>query len=127
MSESPIILSIDDSGTVRTIVKKTVEKHGYQCLCAEDGETGLEMLDANKDIALVILDIKMPGLQGDEVLQKIRENPDTKNLPVIMLTGQNSLTELSQFLELGANDYMVKPFDPVALIVRLKVVLSKAV
>ena len=117
------VLVIDDDETLQAIVQAALEEHGFEYTYAMNGEDGLKSLEDEKP-DLILLDRKMPGLDGNEVLQKIKENPDTKDIPVIMLTGENAISEVSVSLKLGASDYMVKPFDNVNLIVRIKHVIG---
>lgn len=120
MSEK--VLIIDDDETIRIIVEKILSEHGYTPFSAEDGEKGLEALK-NEDIDAIILDVKMPGMDGNQVLGRIRNDEKLKNIPILMLTGENSILDVSKSLELGANDYMVKPFEPELVVKRLKAIM----
>lgn len=107
---NPTLLIIDDEETVIMIAKAILEEHQYTVYTANNGAEGLNIIE-NTPIDGVILDIKMPGMDGNEVLSEIRKNPKTKTLPVLMLTGENSSKIAMKTMELGANDYMIKPFD----------------
>ena len=123
MSET--ILVIDDDETILTIVEKVLIDHGYTAMTAKNGEEGMEKLqNAETSIDGIILDVKMPGMDGNQVLGRIRNDDNLKTIPILMLTGENSIVDVSKSLELGANDYMVKPFDPNLVIKRLKGILS---
>lgn len=118
------ILLIDDDETILEILKKTLENNGYTYLSANNGQEGLNTLKEHQDnIDAVILDIMMPEMDGRQTLEKIRNDETTKELPILMLTGENQLSDVSECLKLGANDYMVKPFDPPTCIARLQKIL----
>ncbi|MGH1398868.1 MAG: response regulator transcription factor [Alphaproteobacteria bacterium] len=119
------ILCIDDDQTITQILEKTLNDHGYETITADNGEDGLALLEKS-DVTAIILDIKMPGMNGNQVIGRIRTHNDKtiKNIPIMMLTGENSILDVSKSLELGANDYMVKPFEPQLIISRLQVLLN---
>lgn len=123
MSEAKKILVIDDDLTILEIVKSVLTKCKFDPLTAENGETGLEIAKSERPNA-ILLDRKMPGLNGYEVLKELKKDTSTKDIPVIMLTGENSISEVAKSLELGAADYIVKPFNNENLIVRLKNVMD---
>lgn len=119
------ILVIDDDETLLTIVEATLTNAGYEVTTANSGEEGLESVNASKPKA-ILLDKKMPGIDGDEVLKRLKANNDSDvaSIPVIMLTGKNEINEVANCFDLGAADYIVKPFDEDNLILRLRKVLS---
>ena len=102
------ILVVDDDPTTRHLASRALTSRGYQVYEAADAETALGMLDDRCD-DLMILDLTMPGIGGLEVLSKVRS---TGNLPVIVLTGHGSEVDRVIGLELGADDYVVRPFSP---------------
>ena len=116
------ILAIDDDPTLLSLVQNVLEQSGFTVILAENGEIGLDKAQ-NETPDAVLLDRKMPGLTGNEVLKALKENETTKNIPVLILTGDNNIKDLSMSLELGAKDYIVKPFNNENLIKRLKNVL----
>ncbi len=116
------ILVIDDDLTLLSVVKSVLREREFTALLAENGEDGLTKAQSEKPHA-ILLDRKMPGISGNEVLRQLQKNPETQNIPVVMLTGDNNISEVAKSLELGAEDYIVKPFDNENLIVRLKNVL----
>jgi CheY-like chemotaxis protein len=103
------ILIVDDEVEIRDILSVVLKKRGYQILNTGDGETALRMIEDNPNIALVLLDLRLPGCGGMTVLRDIRENhPD---LAVIMITGLVDHEVARQSIRLGAFDYIVKPLD----------------
>ncbi len=113
------ILIIDDDKIVRKLVAQTLEDNGYQHIAAINGAQGLEIAHDQKPDG-IILDRIMPGIDGNQVLIELKENEDTKHIPVIMLTSRDNIEDISASLELGAMDYIVKPFDEDNLIIRLE-------
>ncbi len=119
------ILVIDDDGTILMQVEQILKKNGYTPVCANDGEIGLEKAISEHPDA-IILDRKMPKMDGNETLMQLKANDLTKNVPVIMLTGDNRVTDISTSLDLGAVDYIVKPFDQDNFLVRLERALKQS-
>ncbi len=116
------ILVADDEELIMNLVCDFLHREGYEPLSATDGEEALEVFRANPDIALVILDIMMPKIDGWEVCRTIRQ---TSNVPVIMLTARSQeFDELTGF-EAGADDYVVKPCSPTVLMKRVAVLLKR--
>ncbi len=112
-------LVIDDDETITMLVKKTLENSGITSVTASGGQEGLDIINTMPP-NLVILDRKMPGMDGDEVLKHLKGNEKTRDIPVLMLTSKNAITDVSECLEMGASDYIVKPFDHDNLVVRVK-------
>ena len=114
------ILVVDDSATSRRLLVKRVEKLGHVASQAADGEEALDMLrdaaSGNKpgsQYDLVLLDNYMPKLNGDEVLEEMQKNKDLQNIPVIMISGNEDVAQKAKCIELGASDFLPKPFDTV--------------
>ena len=106
------ILSVDDSTTIRRIVKRSVTDLGHEVMEAPDGPTALTVLAENCDkIQLVILDWNMPGMTGLEVLKTIRAEAKFNAIPVMMLTSEAEQGFVIQALQAGAKNYLTKPFD----------------
>ena len=116
------ILVADDEELIMSLVCDFLRREGYEPLSASDGEQALEVFKENPDIALVILDIMMPKIDGWEVCRTIRQ---TSNVPVIMLTARSQeFDELTGF-EAGADDYVTKPCRPSVLMKRIEVLLKR--
>jgi serine/threonine protein kinase len=109
------ILIVDDNPDNREVLSRRLLRRGYQTHCVEDGKKALEAIRANV-FDLVLLDIMMPGLDGIEVLSRIRVNFSKTELPIIMVTSKSESEDIVSALQKGANDYVLKPLDfPVAL------------
>lgn len=117
------ILIADDEVNLRLLVSTTLADPRYQILEAADGDEALRLVQsAHPD--LVLLDWMMPGLSGIEVLQRIKQAPATRDIPVIMLTARAQADEIDRGLALGAYAYLTKPFSPLALMDKVEAVLG---
>ncbi|MEG0257178.1 MAG: response regulator transcription factor [Christensenella sp.] len=116
------ILVIDDDKNIREVVKLYLRKEGYEITEAADGAIGADLF-FGKQYDLVILDIMMPVQDGIETIKQIRAK---SNVPVIMLTAKGETFDKVLALELGADDYIVKPFDPKELVARVKAVIRRS-
>lgn len=116
------ILVIDDDKNICEVIKLYLQKEGYKVTLAYDGQAGIN--EFNREVpALIVLDIMMPKIDGWEVLKQIRK---ASAVPVIMLTAKGETFDKVLGLELGADDYIVKPFDPKEFIARVKAVTRRA-
>lgn len=116
------ILIIDDDPALRQLVVNTLRQEGYHMLTAADGPEGLrQMYEGHPD--LIVLDIRMPTMDGWTVCQRIRE---VSNIPILMLTAEGDPEEIVKGLDLGADDYLVKPFDMGVLLARVRANLRRA-
>ena len=113
------ILVIDDEKDILKLLQYNLEKEGYQFLSAKTGEEGFEVARAKKP-DLVILDLMLPGMDGLETCKLLRADGATKNIPVLMLTAKSSETDQIVGLEIGASDYISKPFSVKVLLARVK-------
>ena len=113
------ILVIDDEKDILKLLQYNLEKEGYQFLSAKTGEEGFETARAKKP-DLVILDLMLPGMDGLEVCKLLRSDNTTKNIPILMLTAKSSETDQIVGLEIGASDYISKPFSVKVLLARVK-------
>ncbi|HUX37260.1 MAG TPA: response regulator transcription factor [Rectinemataceae bacterium] len=120
-----VILVIEDDPEIREFLLVSFEREGWTILEAEDGERGLAMLATHKPDCIV-LDIMLPGLDGLEVLRKIKADPERARIPVIMTTARGEDSDVISGLELGADDYVIKPFSPKILAARIRVALRRA-
>lgn len=121
MFEVQKILVVDDEKNIVDIIKFNLKKEGYEVITASNGREAIEKNEAEKP-DLIMLDIMMPEIDGYEACRKIREKYDT---PIIMLTARAEELDKVLGLELGADDYMVKPFEPKELTARVKAVLRR--
>jgi len=121
MNTNQKILVVDDEQPIADIVKFNLEKEGYQVVVAHDGDEAIQ-LSEDEDPDLILLDIMLPGKDGNEVLREVRK---TKNMPIIMLTAKDSEIDKVLGLELGADDYVTKPFSNRELIARVKANLRR--
>lgn len=115
------ILVVDDDPHIRELVSHFLELEGLNVVEAVDGLDALRILDAAQ-IDLVILDIMMPGMDGWELCRELREQTD---LPLLMLTAMGETSQIIKGFELGTDDYLVKPFDPLVLVARVKALLKR--
>ncbi|GAA2535116.1 response regulator transcription factor [Pseudonocardia hydrocarbonoxydans] len=120
------VLVVDDDERVRTVVSWQLEADGYAVSQARDGTAALEQIASDRP-DLVVLDLSMPGVGGLDVLRRVRGAPGgTGTLPVIVLSGRSGETDRIVGLDLGADDYLVKPFSPGELAARVRSVLRRA-
>ena len=119
-----MIWCVDDDSTIRDIEVYALTQTGFSAKGFTDGLSMLEALKSEKP-DLIVLDIMMPGMDGVEVLKEIRQNPETKKIPVIMATAKGTEMDKIQGLDTGADDYLVKPFGVMEMISRIKAVLRR--
>jgi len=117
------ILSVDDSKTIRMIVKRAFAPFEVTVIEACNGEEGLATATAEKP-DLIVLDITMPVMDGVTMLTKLKENPELKSIPVIMLTAESGRENVAYIAKLGVRDYLVKPFQDAQLIEKVKRVIT---
>jgi DNA-binding response OmpR family regulator len=121
------VLIIDDDPMIRTLVTSMLEPEGFNIQTAEDGRQGVEILDAAPrpiDLALVILDVVMPGMNGLDVLTRLKLHPHTQSLPVLMLTGESKAEDILAGYSVGADYYITKPFTRQQLLFGINLVLN---
>lgn len=119
------IAIIEDEAAIRRIVALALRSSGYADIIeADDGHTGCELVEREHP-QLVILDVMLPGMDGIEALRRIRANPDTRNIPVIMLTAKSEERDIVAGLDAGASDYVTKPFSKEVLLARIRAVLRR--
>lgn len=117
------ILIIDDDETILMQVEQILEQDNYSPLCVNNGEEGLEKASTELP-RVIVLDRRMPEMDGNETLIQLKADNTTKNIPVIMLTGDSQISDIQTSFDLGAEDYIVKPFDKDNFLLRLKRVLK---
>ncbi len=116
------ILVVDDESRMRKLVKDFLVKSGYEVVEAEDGSKALDIFYEQKDIALIILDVMMPQIDGWEVCREIRQY---SKVPVIMLTAKSDERDELQGFQLGVDEYISKPFSPKILVARVEAILRR--
>lgn len=121
------VLSVDDSGVMRRIIGRTVDVLGYGFLEASNGLEALEVVAKNhEDIALIILDVNMPEMDGFEVLGKLKKDKAYKSIPVMMLTTESERSRIVEAIQAGAVNYICKPFQSEDLTVKIAESLGAA-
>ena len=116
------ILVVDDEARMRKLVSDFLVREGFEVLEAGDGEKAMDIFYSNKDIALVILDVMMPKMDGWQVLREMRES---SQVPVIMLTARSDEKDELRGFELGVDEYVTKPFSPRTLVARVNAILRR--
>lgn len=116
------ILVVDDEPRIRRLICDFLKKEGYQTIEAENGKIALNIFHSNPDISLVILDVMMPELDGWSVCRDIRKNAQ---IPIIMLTARSEEADELFGFDIGADEYITKPFSPVILVARVKALLKR--
>ena len=106
-----VILVIDDEVDVVKLIEYNLKDAGFKTLSALDGETGLQMARDHKP-DLIVLDLMLPGMDGKDVCKELKKNKETESIPIVMLTARTSELDRVVGLELGADDYITKPFSP---------------
>lgn len=120
------ILIVEDDADIAESLHYNFKREGFRPLIAESGEKGLRLaLDEKNAPALIILDLMLPGMSGMELCRRLRREPATENTPIIMLTAKAAETDKIAGLELGADDYIVKPFSVKEVIARVRAVLRR--
>ena len=116
------ILVVDDESRMRKLVRDFLVKDGYDVLEAGDGEEALEIFFGQKDIALVVLDVMMPKLDGWQVCREVRA---LSKVPIIMLTARSDERDELQGFQMGVDEYISKPFSPKILVARIEAILRR--
>lgn len=118
------ILVVDDEEDILELVKYNLEREGYLVDCVETGEEAIERATAIRPDG-ILLDLMLPGVDGIEVCRELRKNPDTRTIPIIMMTAKGEEADVVSGLEVGADDYVPKPFSTKVLIARLRALLRR--
>lgn len=120
------ILVVDDEDDILELVRYNLAKEGYNVSCAISGEHALAMI--NSDMPdLIVLDLMLPGSDGLEVTRRLKRDPKTRHIPIVMLTAKGEETDIVTGLELGADDYVTKPFSPRVLTARIRSILRRRI
>ena len=110
------VLVVDDSETIRAEVIRTLGQSGFSMIEARDGLEGLATITCNLDLSLIVLDINMPAMNGLELLDKLAANPDTKAIPVLLLTTEAEESLMARAKKAGAKGWLIKPVTPEILV-----------
>lgn len=122
--EKATILIVDDEEDIIELVRLNLTREGYQTLACTTGEKALEIAESRRP-DLVMLDLMLPGIDGMEVCRRLKANPQTRQIPVLMLTAKGEEADVVTGLELGASDYMTKPFSGKVLAARVRRLLRR--
>ena len=123
-STAPLVLVADDDPDILDLVRYRLERSGYEVAIARDGAEAVK-LAGELTPALAVLDVMMPSLDGFEVTRRLRENPGTRGIPVILLTARAQEADVQEGFDAGADDYIRKPFSPRELSARVQAVLGR--
>lgn len=118
------ILVVDDEEDILELVRYHLERDGYKVSCEVSGEDALKTA-RSKLPALIVLDLMLPGLDGLEVCRLLKKDPKTEHIPIVMLTAKGEESDIVAGLELGADDYITKPFSPKVVVARIRAVLRR--
>jgi two-component system alkaline phosphatase synthesis response regulator PhoP len=118
------VLVVDDEEDILELVSFNLTKEGYQVICTTTGEKALDVVRTNRP-DLMVLDLMLPGINGLEVAKVLKNDPETRHIPIVMLTAKGEESDIVTGLELGADDYVMKPFSPRILAARVKAVLRR--
>lgn len=121
----PKLLVIEDEADIRELISFNLEMSGFEVAKARDGEEGLEMVWAG-DYDLILLDLMLPGMDGFQVCGQLKKDKGTSAIPVLMLTARSEDDDIVTGLEMGADDYITKPFSPKVLIARVNAALRRS-
>jgi DNA-binding response OmpR family regulator len=123
-SPSPLVLVADDDPDILDLVRYRLERSGYEVAVARDGLEAVQ-LAGELSPSLAVLDVMMPSLNGFEVTRRLREDPATREIPVILLTARAQEADVQEGFDAGADDYIRKPFSPRELSARVQAVLGR--
>ena len=118
------ILVVDDEADIRELLEYNLAREGYKVACVSTGEEALKRGRSDQP-DLVVLDLMLPGADGLEVCRRLKAEAKTKHIPIVMLTAKGEEADIVAGLELGADDYVTKPFSPRVLLARMKAVLRR--
>src|SRR6056297_2180479 len=119
------ILIVDDEADILQLIKYNLEKEGYRTICTTSGEHAL--IEAKRHVPdLIVLDLMLPGVDGIEVCTRIRATETTKTVPILMVTAKSDESDIITGLEVGADDYITKPFSPKVFVARVRAILRRS-
>ena len=120
----PTVLVVEDDPVILRLLEVNFELEGFTVLLAHDGAEGIEVARANQP-DVIISDIMMPRTSGLELVETLKADPDTKGIPIILLSAKAQTSDLKIGMEAGADDYVTKPFEPLDLVERVNALLSR--
>jgi DNA-binding response OmpR family regulator len=120
----PIVLVVDDDPVILQLLRVNFEMEGFAVITAADGEQGVERARADHP-DIVVSDVMMPRMSGTELVAKLRADPATEALPILLLTAKAQQTDIGAGLDVGADDYVTKPFDPLDLVDRVNRLIAR--
>lgn len=126
MAQKKRIILLEDEEDIAALIKLQADIAGYNLHVEVDGVNGLKAIEREKP-DLVVLDIMLPGLNGFDVCRRMRTNPELKKIPIVIISAKNDELDMVLGLELGADDYVAKPFSPKVLFSRIKAILRRGV
>ena len=126
MSEPMKVLMVEDEEDIALIVRYLLERNGFAVEHLADGRAGLERIQAGPAPDLVLMDFMLPFRDGLELVERLRALPDWKSVPVLMLTAKAREADIVRALEIGADDYVTKPFQPEELLARIRRLLRRS-
>jgi two-component system phosphate regulon response regulator PhoB len=118
------ILAVDDEADILELVQHNLTREGFEVILARDGENALRLAEKETPV-FILLDWMLPGMSGLDILKHLKNNPKTERIPVVMLTVKNADADVALGLELGADDYITKPFSPRVLVARVRAILRR--
>ncbi len=118
------ILVVDDEEDILELIRYNLEREGYKIICAASGEEALKK-SVSTPLDLILLDLMLPGIDGLNVARRLKNNKNNRNVPIIMLTAKGDEADIIIGLEMGADDYITKPFSPKILIARIRAAIRK--
>jgi two-component system alkaline phosphatase synthesis response regulator PhoP len=118
------ILIVDDNESDLLLIQRTVEKMGHRALIARDGKSGYDIAKGQKP-DLILSDCRMPGMSGVEMCKRIKEDPETKDVPFVFLTGDETPSTIVDCFDMGADNYMCKPINPKLVAKQIKAIFEE--
>ncbi len=113
-------LVVDDSSAMRAILGMTLKRRGFEILQAKDGMEALAVLSAAGEVQVMLIDWNMPGMNGLELLQRVRQRPEFAATQILMVTTETGMGQMAEALSAGANEYIMKPFTPAVVMDKLQ-------
>jgi len=120
----PVLLVVDDEEDLLELLRYDLTREGFRVICASTGEEALDLVSSEPP-DLILLDLMLPGLDGLQVMKRLKEGPETRLIPVAMLTARGEEADIVKGLEMGAEDYITKPFSKRVLTARLRALLRR--